>query len=224
MLNGTGSWPSEAMAVPSRTHATRDGSKPNTPRSSQIPRTAATSIASGDALASASSAVVTSAMGSKLTAAPRLWHDRQGGGGGADAHRDGPELVVVGRRRQHMHDAGAGTGTGVERVYPAPLIDCQPGDAVAAGLQALPRPPRHGPRQGIHLQDPVTDRRDQHAARRMKGCGARGLAQPVDDHELGARCRVDDRELAVAAHRIAGVHDVQQAVVSDGEKASVRPG
>src|SRR2546422_4970608 len=100
---------------------------------------------------STTAGVVTSAMGSKVTAAPRLGHVRQRGGGRAYAHRDGPELVVVRRRRQHMHDAGARTGTGIERVYPAPLIDRQPGHAVAAGLQALPRSPRHGPRQGIHL-------------------------------------------------------------------------
>src|SRR2546426_3570295 len=35
----------------------------------------------------------TSAMGSKVTAAPRLGHVRQRGGGRAYAHRDGPELV-----------------------------------------------------------------------------------------------------------------------------------
>src|SRR5207247_1255051 len=148
----------------------------------------------------------------------------QRGGGRAYAHPDGPELVVVRRRRQHMHDARAGTGTGIEREYPAPLINRQPGHAVAAGPQALPRSPRYGPRQGIHLQDSLTGRGDQHSARRMKGRGARGLAQPVDDHELRARRRVDDRELAVAARRVAGVHHIQQAVVADGEKASVRPG
>jgi len=54
----TGSVPSGSMAVPSRTQAPSDGSNPSTPKSSQIPRTPAASIASGDAAASASSAAV----------------------------------------------------------------------------------------------------------------------------------------------------------------------
>src|SRR5207244_762496 len=57
-LKHTGSVPSGSMAVPSRTQAPSDGSNPSTPKSSQIPRTPAASIASGDAAASASSAAV----------------------------------------------------------------------------------------------------------------------------------------------------------------------